>query len=89
MSTEKIAELAQVAIATVSRVFNSPDKVYDKTRERVLQMAKEIGHISNASARALLTNKIKVIGVMVPTMLNPVYAEFCEGMTQSAFETGY
>lgn len=89
MSIEKIAELAQVSIATVSRVFNSPDKVSDKTRERVLQMAKEIGHISNASARALRTNKSKVIGVMVPTMLNPVYAEYCEGITQSAFEAGY
>lgn len=89
MSIEKIAELAQVSIATVSRAFNSPNKVSDKTRERVLQKAKEIGYISNASARALRTNKTNVIGVMVPTMLNPVYAEYCEGITQSAFEAGY
>ncbi len=89
MSIEKIARLAQVSTATVSRVFNSPDKVSEATRERVLQVAKQIAHIPNASARALRTNKSKVIGVMVPTTLNPVYAEYCEGIAQSAFEAGY
>lgn len=89
MSIEKISQLAGVSIATVSRVFNHPDKVSSSTRERVLAIAKQIGHIPNASARALRTNKSKVVGVMVPTTLNPVYAEYCEGVTQSAFEAGY
>ena len=51
MSIQKIAQLAGVSVATVSRVLNNSDTVKAKNRERVLQAIKESNYQSNLLAR--------------------------------------
>ena len=50
---EDVAAAAGVSTATVSRCFNSPTQVSDKTRERVMQVVRDLGYAPNFSARAL------------------------------------
>lgn len=51
MSIQKIARLAGVSVATVSRVLNNSDTVKAKNRERVLQAIKESNYQPNLLAR--------------------------------------
>ena len=52
MSIQKIAQLAGVSVATVSRVLNNSDTVKAKNRERVLQAIKESNYQPNLLAPA-------------------------------------
>lgn len=89
MSIQDVARDAGVSVATVSRVFNLPDKVTLATRERVEEVARALGYFPNASARTLRTQKSRVLGVMLPTLLNPVFAECLEGIARAATLAGY
>lgn len=84
-----IATQAGVSPATVSRVFNSPELVNDQTRELVLNVARQNGYRPNASARTLRTQRSRVIGVVLPTLNNPVFAECLQGITQATAVHGY
>ena len=52
---EKIAHLAGVSKSTVSRVINDQPNVNPRTRERVLQIIREVNYRPNRAARALVT----------------------------------
>jgi DNA-binding LacI/PurR family transcriptional regulator len=89
VSIKEVAALADVSMATVSRVFNLPEKVNADTREHVLRIAKKIGYYPNASARTLRTQRSHVLGVVLPTLLNPVFAECLDGIAEAASAHGY
>ena len=89
MSIHDVARRAGVSSATVSRVFNLPDKVTDATRLRVQTIAKALGYTPNASARTLRTQRSRVLGVVLPTLLNPVFAECLSGIASAATAAGY
>ena len=89
MSIQSVAEKAGVSVATVSRVFNFPDKVTPATREHVERVASELGYLPNSSARTLRTQRSRVLGVVLPTLLNPVFAECLQGIAQAAVAGGY
>lgn len=67
----KIAQLAGVSVATVSRVLNHSDTVKAKNRERVLQAIKESNYQPNLLARQLRTARSSMILVMVSNIANP------------------
>jgi len=61
-----VATLADVSIATVSRVLRSPDAVKEGTRERVLDAVRSLGYVPSASARGLAARRTNVIGLFFP-----------------------
>jgi LacI family transcriptional regulator, repressor for deo operon, udp, cdd, tsx, nupC, and nupG len=89
MSIHTVAAHAGVSITTVSRVFNRPERVAVDTRERVLRAARTLGFTPNASARTLRTHKSRILGVVLPTLLNPVFAECLDGIAEAADAAGY
>lgn len=89
MSIHTVAAHAGVSITTVSRVFNRPERVAVDTRERVIQAARKLGFTPNASARTLRTHKSRILGVVLPTLLNPVFAECLDGIAEAADAAGY
>jgi LacI family repressor for deo operon, udp, cdd, tsx, nupC, and nupG len=89
MSIHAVARDSRVSITTVSRVFNRPDRVAASTRKRVLASAARLGFVPNASARTLRTHKSRIIGVVLPTLLNPVFAECLDGIADAAEAGGY
>jgi DNA-binding LacI/PurR family transcriptional regulator len=84
-----VARLSGVSVATVSRTFNFPDKVSPDTKRRVEKIAMSLGYVANSSARTLRTQKSRVLGVVLPTLLNPVFAECLEGIANAASQAGY
>jgi len=89
MSIHTVAAHAGVSITTVSRVFNRPDRVASATRERVQAAARMLGFTPNASARTMRTHKSRILGVVLPTLLNPVFAECLDGIAETADTAGY
>ncbi|BCY10763.1 LacI family transcriptional regulator [Actinoplanes sp. L3-i22] len=66
-SIRELARRCGVSVATVSRVFNSPEVVSQQTRQLVLGMAVEIGYLPNESARTLATKKSNMVGLVWDT----------------------
>ncbi|MEM0653949.1 LacI family DNA-binding transcriptional regulator [Klebsiella huaxiensis] len=89
MSIQKIARLAGVSVATVSRVLNNSDTVKEKNRERVLQAIKESNYQPNLLARQLRTARSYMILVMVSNIANPFCAEVVKGIEEEAEKHGY
>lgn len=89
MSIQKIARLAGVSVATVSRVLNNSDTVKDKNRVKVLQAIKESNYQPNLLARQLRTARSSMILVMVSDISNPFCAEVVKGIEEAAEKNGY
>ncbi len=89
MNIQEVARKIGVSVATVSRAFNAPEQVNAVTRERVQRMARAMGYVPNASARTLRTSRSRVLGVLLPTLTNPVFAECLEGLAEAAHAAGY
>ena len=89
MNIQIVARHAGVSVATVSRAFNFPDKVAPATRALVERVAAELGYVANASARTLRTQRSRVLGVVLPTLLNPTFAECLQGIAAAAHAAGY
>lgn len=89
MKILEVASKAGISVATVSRVFNTPEIVKPQTREHVLAIARELGYQPNSTARTLRTGHSRVLGVVLPTLTNPVFAECLQGIASKAQQSGY
>lgn len=80
MKLEEVAERAGVSTATVSRAFNSPEKVSDDVRARVLAAAEALSWIPNAAGRALASSRTHIAGAIIPTLDDEIFARQIGGM---------
>ena len=89
MSIQKIARLAGVSVATVSRVLNNNSTVKEKNRKKVLQAITESNYQPNLLARQLRTARSLMILVMVSDISNPFCAEVVKGIEEEAEKNGF
>ncbi|MXP61240.1 LacI family DNA-binding transcriptional regulator [Pantoea sp. Taur] len=89
MSIQKIAKLAGVSVATVSRVLNNSDTVKDKNRDKVLEAIKASNYQPNLLARQLRTARSSMVLVLVSDISNPFCAEIVKGIEEQAEKNGY
>lgn len=84
-----VARRAGVSQKTVSRVVNNEPHVRETVRARVLQAIDELGYRPNATARALVTQRSGVVGIVTPgiAMYGPSAQLF--GLERAAREAGY
>ncbi|AGK52281.1 LacI family DNA-binding transcriptional regulator [Bacillus sp. 1NLA3E] len=86
---QDVARVAEVSIATVSRVINNQGGVRKATEERILKAIQELGYIRNAAARTMKRKETKTIGVIVPDIKNPFFPLVMAGIEQKAREKDY
>lgn len=84
-----IAREANTSIATVSRVLNNQSGYSEKTRQKVLKVADELGYESNAIAKSLVKKKTFTIGVVFPHISSQISYELLNGIEAVAHEEGY
>lgn len=84
-----VARVADVSLATVSRVLNNPEKVKPKTRERVLAAISDLGYRPNAIARGLASRRSTNVGLIVPTCSRASVAEMMDGVADIADKYRY
>jgi DNA-binding LacI/PurR family transcriptional regulator len=88
-SMTDVAALAGVSHQTVSRVLNTPDAVRPETRDRVEAAIKELGYRRNPSARALVTRRTRLIGVVNPGQARFGPANTTMAIQEAAIKAGY
>jgi LacI family transcriptional regulator len=80
-----LAELANVSIGTVDRALHGRDGIKESTRQRILQIARQIGYTPNLAARALSAAKAGVrIGVCIPREIHFFYDQLWSGVLGEA-----
>ncbi len=84
-----IAKEAGVSIATVSRVFNNSNNVSEKSRTKILQLAKKMGYHPQAMAQGLARKKSKLISLIVPVMSNYFFMEVLEGIQEKIGDSDF
>lgn len=75
ISIKEIAKMANVSVATVSRVINNNGRFSKETKEKVEALIKEHGYTTNIAAKSLRTSKSKTIGLIVPNIDNAWFSQ--------------
>ena len=84
-----VAKIAGVSHQTVSRVINNADYIKDDTRSKVQSAMSELGYVPNAAARALVTAKSKIVGILVSDIVYHGPAGMMHAMEKEARRGGY
>ena len=90
VTIKHIAKLADVSIATVSKVVNHKDEnISEQTRARVLAIIKEEGYVPNRIASSMVTKTTKTLGLIIPDITNPFFPTLARGVEDAANDQGY
>ena len=91
MSTrmKDIARDLGVSVITISKVLRNHPDVGDETRERVLARVKELDYRPNLAARSLVTGRTYLVGLVVPDLLHPFFAEIAKSLSEALRMSGY
>ncbi|MEO0818830.1 MAG: substrate-binding domain-containing protein [Pseudomonadota bacterium] len=84
-----VARQAECSVATVSRVLNGSARASPEVTARVRMAAEALGFRFNEIGRSLQSQRSRTLGVLVPTLANPVFADALEGVQHEAQEAGY
>ena len=84
-----VANHVGVSIATVSHVINNTRYVSEELRQRIMEAMDELGYQRNALARALRSKQSHTLGVIVPDITNPFFAELTRDIEDIAFAQGF
>ena len=85
----QVAERAGVSQSAVSRCFTPGASVSEKTAEKVKKAARELGYRPNVLARAMVSGKSRMIGLVVAYLENYFYPEALEKLSNALQAKGY
>lgn len=87
LTLRDVSEASGVSEMTVSRVLRNRGDVSQATRERVLAAAKRLGYVPNKIAGALASQRVNLVGVIIPSLSNMVFPEVMTGISSVLDET--
>src|ERR1039458_1828594 len=89
VTMKDIARDLGIAVITVSKVMRNKADVSEETRKRVLQRVKELHYTPNLAARALVTGRSNLIGLVVPDLLHTFFAEIAKSLSNALLRKDY
>jgi LacI family transcriptional regulator len=89
MNIGEIAKRARVSTATVSRTLNRNGAVRPETARRVWRAANELNYFPNSHARALVSGRSRLLGLIVSDITNPFFPELVRRFESLAMEREY
>lgn len=89
MDIREIAKRAKVSIATVSRAINQVPTVDPVLARRVWKVIDEVGYYPNTQARALVSGRSRIFGLVVSEITNPFFPEIVQVFEDIAVQHGY
>jgi len=84
-----IARDLGVSVITVSKALRNHSDISPATRARVLKRARELNYSPNLAARALVTGRTHLIGLVVPDLVHSFFAEIAKGLSAILRNSGY
>ncbi|MBW3093214.1 LacI family DNA-binding transcriptional regulator [Bifidobacterium sp. 82T10] len=88
VTMREVAKAAGVSIKTVSNVVNDYQFVSDKTRDKVNKAIEELGYVMNVSARNLRRGRTGIIGLAIPDLQMPYFAQLSSLVIEEAKKVG-
>lgn len=83
-----VARLSGVSKSTVGRALSGEKNINSKTKEKVLKAAQELGYERNHLAQSLRSGRTGMMGLVIPDIANPFWAEVARGAQDKAAQTG-
>jgi LacI family transcriptional regulator len=84
-----IADELGVSVVTVSKVLRDHPDIGEETRERVLRRVRELNYQPNILARSLVTGRSFLVGLIVPDLIHPFFAEIAKALSIAIRAKGY
>jgi DNA-binding LacI/PurR family transcriptional regulator len=84
-----IAYRAGVSVMTVSKALRDAKDISVATKARIRQMAEEMGYVPDAAAAGLRTRSTRLLGLVLPTLTNPIFARMIMAIEEWAYQHGY
>lgn len=84
-----IARDVGVSVVTVSKVLRNHTDIGEETRRKVLKRMQELNYRPNLAARALVTGRSYTMGLVVPGLMHPFFAEIANGIATAIRRSGY
>jgi LacI family transcriptional regulator len=84
-----IARDLGVSVVTISKALRDHPDISKATRERILLKVKELGYRPNLTARSLVTGQSSLIGLIVPDLIHPFFADIAKGLSLAMRRQGY
>jgi LacI family transcriptional regulator len=78
-----------LSAATVSKVLRGHPDIGEETRKRVLGRVKELNYQPNILARGLVTGRSYLVGLIVPSLIHPFFAEVARALSIAIRDKGY
>jgi DNA-binding LacI/PurR family transcriptional regulator len=88
-SIDDVARAAGVSTATVSRALRGLPNVSEPTRERIREIADELGYVASSNASGLASGRTDTIGVAVPSVSRWFYTTVLEGVDAALREANF
>jgi LacI family transcriptional regulator len=89
VTLQDVAQAAGVSIATASRALAGKDRVSRNTVERIRAVAAELGYRVDPIARALREGSTRIIGMIVPVIGNPFFAQLVDAVEAEVHRAGF
>lgn len=89
MNIREIAKRARVSTATVSRTINRHPSVQPQLARRVLKVVEELGYFPSMQARALVSGRSRIFGLIVSEITNPFFPEIVHVFEETALQHNY
>ncbi len=89
INAKRLAEDLDVSISTISRAFNKEAVVAPETRSKILDYADRLGYRPNPYAQSLITQKSRIVGIIVSHLENPFYPEALRGLSEALHAAGW
>ncbi|MCY6379490.1 LacI family DNA-binding transcriptional regulator [Hoeflea prorocentri] len=89
VTIKSIAKDLGISHMTVSRALSDNPNVHAKTREAVVRRAAELGYVKSAAAKAMRGDGTKIIGLLLPNIVNEFYARFANTLAEACEEGDY
>lgn len=84
-----IANDLGLSVVTVSKVLRNHPDIGEETRKRVLKRMRELNYQPNFAARSLVTGRTWTLGLVVPDLLHPFFAEIAKAISAETRKHGY
>jgi LacI family transcriptional regulator len=89
VTIKDIARAANVSFSTVSKALNGSARVKDSTRQKILQIAQQMGYHPNLMARHLVSKKSNTIGVVWPNVNRAAWSDLVTIISHKLKDRGY
>ena len=92
MATIRLKDIAQragVSVMTVSKALRDASDISAETKTRIKLLAQQLGYVPDSMAQSLRNRRTKLLGLIIPSIANPIFARTLLAIEERAHQWGY